>query len=54
MHRQPALLSRGWFGSESYPVADDLARSGLYLPSGATLTDEQVDQVVSAVREVAS
>jgi perosamine synthetase len=52
MHRQPALRSRGWFASESYPVADHLAQSGLYLPSGVTLTDAQVDQVIEAVRAV--
>jgi perosamine synthetase len=53
MHRQPALASRGWFANESYPVADHLAQSGLYLPSGVTLSDDQVDRVIAAVREAA-
>ncbi len=48
MHRQPGLLQRGLFGGEAYPVADDLADQGLYLPSGVGLSDEQVDQVVAA------
>ena len=50
MHRQPALLERGLFGGEAYPVADGLAELGLYLPSGVGLTDGQVDEVVDAVR----
>jgi perosamine synthetase len=52
MHEQPALLMRGLFHEEKYPVADRIARQGLYLPSGLTITDEQIRMVVHAVREV--
>jgi len=48
MHRQPALLERGLFGGERYPVADEIAEQGLYLPSGVGLTDDQVDAVARA------
>jgi perosamine synthetase len=51
MHAQPALLSRGWFHGESYPVADRLARLGLYLPSGVALSDAQIDRVCEALGE---
>ncbi len=51
MHRQPALLDRGLFQGESYPVADEVAEQGLYLPSGVGLTDEQVDAIANATRE---
>jgi perosamine synthetase len=51
MHEQPLFLRRGLFVGERYPVAERLARQGLYLPSGLTLTDAQVEQVCSAVRE---
>jgi perosamine synthetase len=51
MHRQPALLQRGLFDSEGYPVADRLADKGLYLPSGVGLTNEQVDLVTSVIRK---
>jgi len=34
MHRQPALTKRGWYQNESYPVAEELSRRDLYLPSG--------------------
>jgi perosamine synthetase len=49
MHEQPALRERGLFGGERYPVAERLARRGLYLPSGATLTEAQLDEVCAAV-----
>ena len=52
MHEQPVFRRRGWFHNESYPVAERLARQGLYLPSGVALTEEQLDQVVQAVRKV--
>ena len=51
MHEQPALHRLGLFESERYPVAERLARQGLYLPSGLALTDEQVETVCDAVRE---
>lgn len=50
MHEQPALLRRGLFQGERYPVAERLARRGLYLPSGLTLTQAQIAEVSSAVR----
>lgn len=52
MHEQPALLDRGLFAGERYPVTERIARQGLYLPSGLALTDEQIDHVCKAVRKV--
>ncbi|MGH3008126.1 MAG: DegT/DnrJ/EryC1/StrS family aminotransferase [Gaiellaceae bacterium] len=51
MHEQPALHELGLFRDETYPVAERLARQGLYLPSGLALTDEQVERVCGALRE---
>ena len=42
----------GLFIGEHYPVAELIARQGLYLPSGMTLTESQVDQVCAAVERV--
>lgn len=50
MHEQPALRELGLFRGEQHPVAERLARQGLYLPSGLALTDEQVQTVTAAVR----
>lgn len=52
MHEQPALCRRGLFDGERYPIAERLARRGLYLPSGLSLTEEQVSRVCEAVKEV--
>ncbi|MBI5623160.1 MAG: DegT/DnrJ/EryC1/StrS family aminotransferase [Elusimicrobia bacterium] len=50
MHEQPALLRRGLFEGQRYPVTERLSRQGLYLPSGLALTDGQLEQVCAAVR----
>ena len=51
MHEQPVFRERGLFTGERHPVAERLARQGLYLPSGLALTDDQQDAVIAAVRE---
>ncbi len=51
MHEQPVFRRRGLFLEDRHPVAERLARQGLYLPSGIGLTDEQVSSVCRAVRE---
>lgn len=45
MHEQPVFLEQGLFVGEHYPVAARIARQGLYLPSGLTLTEAQIDEV---------
>jgi perosamine synthetase len=50
MHEQPVLCHRGWFRGEHYPVAERIAKQGLYLPSGLALTASQVEAVCLAVR----
>ena len=52
MHEQPVFLERGLFSGERYPVAERIARQGLYLPSGVALTESQLDQVCEAVHKV--
>jgi perosamine synthetase len=54
MHEQPVFHKRGWFKRERYPVAERLSRQGLYLPSGLTLTQEQMDTVCRAVKQALS
>jgi perosamine synthetase len=50
MHEQPVLRARGLFAGERYPVTERVARQGLYLPSGLTLTGDQMERVAAAVR----
>lgn len=49
MHRQPVLLNKGWFEQENYPVAENLAEQGFYLPSGLALSEGQLEQVADRV-----
>lgn len=51
MHEQPVFQRMNLFRGEKYPVAERLARQGLYIPSGLTITEEQIVQTASAVRE---
>lgn len=52
MHEQPALRARGLFQDLHLPVTERLHRRGLYLPSGAALTEAQIDTVAGAVKDV--
>ncbi len=49
MHLQPVHRRR--FAGQRYPVAEDLCRSGLYLPSGPGLSADDIAYVANAVRE---
>jgi len=52
MHQQPVLQEMGLFKDEHYPVADRIARQGLYLPSGLTLTEEEIIRVVESIKKI--
>jgi perosamine synthetase len=51
LHEQPVFHQRELFLRERYPVAERIARQGLYLPSGLALTAEQLTEVCGAVRK---
>jgi perosamine synthetase len=42
----------GFFQDKSFPVAERLYRKGFYIPSGMALTDQQMEVVIKAVKEV--
>jgi perosamine synthetase len=52
MHLQPAFKKYSWFKKESLPVSENLYKYGFYLPSGLTLTDEQILKIADYVKEV--
>ncbi len=52
IHEQPVFHKMGLFKDEQHPVSERIARLGLYLPSGLTLTEEQIGEVVKAVKEI--
>jgi perosamine synthetase len=47
IHLQPIYFRR--FRGQHYPVAEALCRKGLYLPSGPTLTDEEIRYVARCI-----
>lgn len=51
LHDQPVFRKIGYFDGEQYPRTDFAYRYGLYLPSGLTLTENIIDQVVAVVRK---
>jgi len=52
MHQQPVFHKMGLMRDESCPVAERIARYGLYLPSGMALAQEQIRYVATQLREV--
>jgi len=52
MHQQPVLQKMGLFNGVSLPVAENMYRKGFYVPSGMALTDDQMEEVAIAVKEV--
>jgi perosamine synthetase len=50
IHVQPVYHAQ--FRGQRYPVSEELCRRGLYLPSGATLTEAEVAYVFDMVRDV--
>ena len=51
LHEQPILRKMGFFKNQSYPVAENLARRGFYLPSGLSLENDQIEEVVRIIKE---
>jgi perosamine synthetase len=49
MHCQPIYFDH--YRGERYPVAEDLCRRGLYLPSASGLTRQDIEAVVAAIKE---
>ena len=52
LHAQPIFASMGLFKGEKYPNTDQAYERGLYLPSGLTLTMEQIDTVCSTLQDI--
>jgi perosamine synthetase len=50
MHEQPVFRSTGLFDDdERHPVAERIARQGVYVPSGLDLTEELIAEVCEAI-----
>ncbi|MFC1990477.1 DegT/DnrJ/EryC1/StrS family aminotransferase, partial [Chloroflexota bacterium] len=51
MHQQPVFRNMGLFKGESYPVAEEISRKGMYLPSSSGLKEAKIRFICSAIRE---
>ena len=52
LHEQPVFRKTGLCTKENYPVAERIARRGLYIPSGMALTEQQINLVAEAMKEI--
>jgi perosamine synthetase len=52
MHEQPVYHEMGLFVGEHYPVTERISKYGVYLPSGQSITNEQIDAVCDAVKDI--
>jgi len=52
IHLQPYMAERFGWREGDFPVTEDLGRRGLALPFSGVMTEEQVEYVCEAVREV--
>jgi perosamine synthetase len=52
IHEQPVFRNKGWFINDHCPVAERIARRGLYLPSGLGLAEQEVDICVRALSKI--
>lgn len=51
LHYQPCYRKMGLFKDEQYPIADVLARDGMYLPSSTKLSEEEIKYVCNTIKE---
>lgn len=54
MHLQPVFQKEGLFMGEHYPVAEWLAEKGFYIPSGLTVTEEQIQYISTMIIKILS
>lgn len=51
MHQQPIFKQLGFFKDEVYPVAENLANRGFYLPSGLALEETDINYIATKLKE---
>ena len=52
MHQQLVFQKMGLFKEENYPVAEELARKGVYLPSSPKLKEKEIRYICDVIREL--
>jgi perosamine synthetase len=52
IHKQPVFQKMNYFLKECYPISEELARSGLYLPSGSGLKEREIRYIAKSIKEL--
>ena len=52
MHMQPVFQNIGFFGGEKYPIAKELSRRGLHLPSSSGLKVDEIKYVCDSINKI--
>ncbi len=52
MHEQPVFLNMGLFEGERHPVAEELGRKGMYLPSSSELEVGEIKFICDAIKDI--
>ncbi|MBI4651931.1 DegT/DnrJ/EryC1/StrS family aminotransferase [Candidatus Desantisbacteria bacterium] len=52
MHMQPVIETFPWFKNEKLPVSEKISEYGFYLPSGLTITDDQITAIVKCLENI--
>ncbi len=52
MHKQPVFIEMGIFENNNHPVSEELYEQGLYLPSGISLTEENIKIVSEKIKTI--
>jgi len=50
IHLQPVYQKLGYFQNEHYPIAEYFSEYGFYIPSGVTLRDDELKEIVEKIR----
>ncbi|MGZ7135896.1 MAG: DegT/DnrJ/EryC1/StrS family aminotransferase, partial [Methanobacterium sp.] len=51
MHEQPVFHHKGLFKAEKYPVAEEISRKGIYLPSTTVLEEKKIKYITDMLNE---
>ena len=52
LHLQPVLKNKGILVDQTFPVSENLAEQGLYLPSGLNLSESQIERVCECLSTI--
>lgn len=52
LHRQPVLKKSLSLNGENFPISDDLAARGFYLPSGLAISRQQIYKVSASIKKI--